>query len=66
MVQRGLKAVGTFAYQAHRRDRKHYLAYVAPTLHRVARALPGEERWRPLARLLASLRAQEARSEGLS
>ena len=38
LVQRSLKAVGTFADQAVRRGRTHYLEYVRPTLERAREA----------------------------
>ena len=52
VVQRGLKAVGTFADQAQRRGRKHYLEFISPTLDRVRAAAAGIEELRPILRTL--------------
>lgn len=43
LLQRSIKAIGTFARQAVTRSRNHYLAYIPPTLesiHRCAAELP--------------------------
>ncbi|GIX47584.1 MAG: aminoglycoside phosphotransferase [Candidatus Tectimicrobiota bacterium] len=51
-VQRGLKAIGTFAYQATARARRHYLAYIPPTLAYVWPRLQRHGLLRPLAAVL--------------
>ena len=41
VVQRTLKATGTFADQSIRRGKQSYLPYIAPTLKRTRRAAAG-------------------------
>ena len=54
-LQRSLKAVGTFAYQARHRGRNHYLEFILPSLRRAARLLPKDEAFTPIAELLQEI-----------
>lgn len=51
-VQRGLKAIGTFAYMTVVRQRPQYLPYIPPTLAALQPLLRRYDTLRPLARLL--------------
>jgi aminoglycoside/choline kinase family phosphotransferase len=51
-VQRGLKAIGTFAYMAVVRQRPQYLPYIAPTLAYLRPLMERHSSCRALARLL--------------